>query len=84
MTVSSQVTGGEQETLCAHIHGAAEPVSVTVVLETGPTSSVVLEEDVQQDFDRCVNFQVCLHGHVGPEPVVPFLLYHQAFVCLAV
>lgn len=62
MTVSSQLRGGEQETLCAHIHGATEAVSLTVALETESTSSVVLKEDVQHEFYRCFNFQVCLLG----------------------
>lgn len=58
MTVSSQVRGGEQETLCAQIHGATAPVALTVTLEMGSTASVVLKEDVNVDFYRCLNFQV--------------------------
>lgn len=58
MTVSSQVRGGEQETLCAQIHGATEPVSLTVALEMEPAASVLLREDVSVDFYRCLNFQV--------------------------
>ncbi|XP_029699093.1 alpha-2-macroglobulin-like protein 1 [Takifugu rubripes] len=58
VTVSSQVRGGEQETLCAQIHGATAPVALTVTLEMGSTASVVLKEDVNVDFYRCLNFQV--------------------------
>lgn len=58
MTVSSLAIGGEQETLCAQIHGATEPVSLTLTLEVKSTSSVVLKEDVKGDFYRCLNFQV--------------------------
>lgn len=58
MTVSSQVRGGEQETLCVQIHGATEPVSLTVALEMESSSSIVLRKDVNLDFYRCLNFQV--------------------------
>lgn len=58
VTVSSQVRGGEQETLCAQIHGATEPVSLTVTLEIESSSNIVLKEDVKLDFYRCLNFQV--------------------------
>lgn len=84
MTVSSQVKGGEQETLCASIHGVTEPVSVTIALETESSSSVVLKEDVKQEFYRCLKFQVCLHSHTWPEPALKYHLYCQAFVCFAV
>lgn len=58
MTVSSQVRGGKQETLCAQIHGPTEPVTLTVTLEVDASSTVILEEAVKQDFYRCLNFQV--------------------------
>lgn len=58
VTVSSQVRGGKQETLCAQIHGPTEPVSLTVVLEMDSGSTVILEEAVKEDFYRCLNFQV--------------------------
>ncbi|AWO98490.1 putative alpha-2-macroglobulin-like isoform 2 [Scophthalmus maximus] len=58
VTVSSQVTGGKQETLCAHIHGPTEAVSLNVSLDMDSGSTVILEEDVKQDFYRCLNFQV--------------------------
>ncbi|KAF7643378.1 hypothetical protein LDENG_00240610, partial [Lucifuga dentata] len=60
VTVSSQVKGGSQETLCAHIHGPTEPVIVTVTLNVETSRTVVLEEAVKQDFYRCVTFQVPL------------------------
>lgn len=58
VTVSSQVRGGKQETLCAHIHGPTEPISLTVVLEMNSDHTVILQEDVNQDFYRCLSFQV--------------------------
>uniref|UniRef100_A0A671UQ94 Alpha-2-macroglobulin-like n=1 Tax=Sparus aurata TaxID=8175 RepID=A0A671UQ94_SPAAU len=58
VTVSSQVRGGKQETLCAQIHGPTEPVTLTVTLEVDASSTVILEEAVKQDFYRCLNFQV--------------------------
>ncbi|XP_070827272.1 alpha-2-macroglobulin-like protein 1 isoform X3 [Chaetodon trifascialis] len=58
VTVSSQVRGGKQETLCAQIHGPTEPISLTIALEVDSGSTVILEEAVKQDFYRCLNFQV--------------------------
>ncbi|XP_039985815.1 alpha-2-macroglobulin-like protein 1 isoform X2 [Xiphias gladius] len=58
VTVSSHVTGGKEETLCAQIHGPTEPVSLTVSLDMDSGSTVILEEAVKQDFYRCLNFQV--------------------------
>ncbi|XP_018548785.1 alpha-2-macroglobulin isoform X1 [Lates calcarifer] len=58
VTVSSRITGGKQETLCAQIHGPTEPVSLTVSLDMDSGSTVILEEAVKQDFYRCLNFQV--------------------------
>ncbi|XP_062241283.1 alpha-2-macroglobulin-P isoform X2 [Platichthys flesus] len=58
VTVSSRLTAGQQETLCAQIHGPTEPVSLTVALEMDSGPTVLLEEAVKQDFYRCLNFQV--------------------------
>ncbi|KAM3875368.1 alpha-2-macroglobulin [Diretmus argenteus] len=58
VTVSSQVTGGNQETLCTQIHGPTEPVSVSVSLDLDSGSTVILEEAVTQDFFQCRTFQV--------------------------
>ncbi|KAK9520438.1 hypothetical protein VZT92_020324 [Zoarces viviparus] len=58
VTVSSQVTGGNQETLCAQIHGPEEPVTLTVALDLGSGSTAILEEKVSEDFYRCLSFQV--------------------------
>uniref|UniRef100_A0A673C539 Alpha-2-macroglobulin domain-containing protein n=1 Tax=Sphaeramia orbicularis TaxID=375764 RepID=A0A673C539_9TELE len=58
VTVSSQVRGGAQETLCAQIHSPTEPISLTVALNMDSESSVILEEVVKQDFYRCLTFQV--------------------------
>lgn len=63
VTVSSQVRGGKQETLCAQIHGPTEPISLTVALEKDSVSTIILEEAVKQDFYRCLNFQVWLCTH---------------------
>ncbi|KAF3847201.1 hypothetical protein F7725_020229 [Dissostichus mawsoni] len=58
VTVSSQVRGGKQETLCAHIHGPTKPVNLTITLEMGPEKTTILEQAVDKDFYRCLNFQV--------------------------
>ncbi|KAM3615928.1 uncharacterized protein V6R79_009822 [Siganus canaliculatus] len=58
VTVSSQVRGGEKETLCAQIHNPTERVDLTVALEVDPDSTVILQETVEQDFYRCLSFQV--------------------------
>lgn len=58
VTVSSQLRGGKQETLCAQIHDPTEPVSLIVTLEMDSGSTVILEEAVKQDFYRCLTFQV--------------------------
>ncbi|XP_030599943.1 alpha-2-macroglobulin isoform X2 [Archocentrus centrarchus] len=56
VTVSSRVTGGKQEMLCAQIHGLAEPVRMVIGLTQD--STIILDEDVKEDFYRCLNFQV--------------------------
>ncbi|XP_026154585.1 alpha-2-macroglobulin isoform X2 [Mastacembelus armatus] len=58
VAVSSRVTGGKQEILCAQIQGPTEPISLTVTLEVDSGSTTILEEAVKQDFYRCLNFQV--------------------------
>ncbi|XP_042270737.1 alpha-2-macroglobulin-like protein 1 isoform X1 [Thunnus maccoyii] len=58
VTVSSQVRGGKQETLCAQIHDPTEPVSLIIALKMDSGSTVILEEAVKQDFYRCLTFQV--------------------------
>ncbi|XP_063763820.1 alpha-2-macroglobulin isoform X2 [Eleginops maclovinus] len=58
VTVSSQVRGGKQETLCAQIHGPMKPVNLTITLEMGPGKTTILEQAVDKDFYRCLNFQV--------------------------
>lgn len=56
VTVSSRVTAGKQETLCAQIHGLTEPVRMVIGLTEG--SVTILDEQVNEDFYRCLNFQV--------------------------
>ncbi|KAM9359083.1 alpha-2-macroglobulin-like protein 1 isoform 2-T2 [Symphorus nematophorus] len=58
VTVSSQVRGGKQETLCAQIHGPTEPINLTIALEMNSGSTVILEKALTEDFHRCLNFQV--------------------------
>ncbi|KAM7399816.1 hypothetical protein PAMP_019060 [Pampus punctatissimus] len=60
VTVSSQVEGGKQETLCAQIHNPTESVSLIIDLKikTDSDRTVILKETVEQDFYRCVTFQV--------------------------
>lgn len=56
VTVSSRVTAGKQETLCAQIHGLTGPVRMVIGLTEG--SVTILDEQVNEDFYRCLNFQV--------------------------
>ncbi|KAJ4938440.1 hypothetical protein JOQ06_003059 [Pogonophryne albipinna] len=63
VTVSSQVKGGQQETLCAHIDGPTMPVKLTITLEMGPDKTTILEQTVDKDFYRCLNFQVPIVHH---------------------
>lgn len=59
VTVSSELVGGTTEKLCAQVHQAKEPLSLKVSLEMeGGSSTILLEEDVTQDFYRCISFQV--------------------------
>ncbi|XP_047450424.1 alpha-2-macroglobulin-like protein 1 isoform X2 [Mugil cephalus] len=58
VTVSSQVTGGKEETLCAQIHDPTEPVSLTITLSVNSADTIIFQEDVKQTFYRCLNFQV--------------------------
>ncbi|XP_056298071.1 alpha-2-macroglobulin isoform X2 [Pseudoliparis swirei] len=58
VTVSSRVRGGQQEALCAQVHGAAESLALTVALQTDSGSTAILEQTVSEDFYRCVTFQV--------------------------
>ncbi|KAM4566570.1 alpha-2-macroglobulin-like isoform 2-T2 [Odontesthes bonariensis] len=58
VTVSSHVTGGKQEILCAHVHSPMENISLTISLSVGSTNSVILEQPVKNDFYRCFEFQV--------------------------
>uniref|UniRef100_A0A673Z9L2 Alpha-2-macroglobulin-like n=1 Tax=Salmo trutta TaxID=8032 RepID=A0A673Z9L2_SALTR len=59
VTVSSELVGGTTEKLCAQVHQATEPLSLKVSLELeGGSSTILLEEDVTQDFYRCISFQV--------------------------
>ncbi|XP_034403872.1 alpha-2-macroglobulin isoform X2 [Cyclopterus lumpus] len=57
VTVSSRVRGGHQETLCAQVHGPTEPLALTVALQMGSDTTAVLEQEVSEDFYRCVTFQ---------------------------
>ncbi|KAF3854999.1 hypothetical protein F7725_023054 [Dissostichus mawsoni] len=52
------VRGGKQETLCAHIDGPTKPVKLTITLEMGRSKTTILEQAVDKDFYRCLNFQV--------------------------
>uniref|UniRef100_UPI0037E968C3 alpha-2-macroglobulin-like n=1 Tax=Semicossyphus pulcher TaxID=241346 RepID=UPI0037E968C3 len=58
MTVSSQVRGGDKETLCVHVHGPTESICLSITLYVNTDSIVILEEEVKKDFYRCVDFQV--------------------------
>ncbi|KAM9811421.1 alpha-2-macroglobulin-like protein 1 [Syngnathus typhle] len=58
VTVSSQVRGGSQETLCAVISGPTEPVTLNIALHTKSDSTVILTMRVENDFYQCLSFQV--------------------------
>nr|XP_020476381.1 alpha-2-macroglobulin-like [Monopterus albus] len=58
VTLNSRVQGGKQETLCAQIQGPTEPVTLTVALDMVSERTVILQEAVEQDFYRCLKFQV--------------------------
>ncbi|XP_052378896.1 alpha-2-macroglobulin-like [Oncorhynchus keta] len=59
VTVSSEVVGGTTEKLCAQVYQATEPLLLKVSLEMeGGSGTILLEEDVTQDFYRCISFQV--------------------------
>jgi hypothetical protein len=59
VTVSSRVTGGASETLCAHVLSPPEPLALRVTLEAQSGSTVILEETVSTDYYGCSTFQVC-------------------------
>lgn len=56
--LSSVMTAGKQETLCAQIHGPTEPLVLRISLHMDPGRTLVLQEAVKQDFYRCAKFQV--------------------------
>ncbi|XP_029965228.1 alpha-2-macroglobulin isoform X1 [Salarias fasciatus] len=58
VTVSSQVTAGKREPLCVQIQEPTEAVRLVLSLELNSKKSVLLEESVQQDFYRCLDFQI--------------------------
>ncbi|KAM8854400.1 alpha-2-macroglobulin [Synchiropus picturatus] len=58
VTVSSQMRGGKQESLCAHVHGPTEPINLTITLNMDSGSKLLLQEKIKQDFYRCQRFQV--------------------------
>uniref|UniRef100_A0A8C5B239 Alpha-2-macroglobulin-like protein 1 n=1 Tax=Gadus morhua TaxID=8049 RepID=A0A8C5B239_GADMO len=58
VTVSSRVTGGASETLCAHVLSPPEPLALRVTLEAQSGSTVILEKTVSTDYYGCSTFQV--------------------------
>ncbi|XP_026229058.1 alpha-2-macroglobulin isoform X1 [Anabas testudineus] len=58
VTVSSRLTGSQQEILCAQIQDPTESVSLTITLNMDSGSTVILEEAVEEDFYHCLSFQV--------------------------
>ncbi|XP_034557118.1 alpha-2-macroglobulin-like protein 1 [Notolabrus celidotus] len=63
VTVSSQLTGGNKETLCAQLLLPMEtprPICLRVTLEmpSGEKKSLILEEGIQCRLHRCFDFQV--------------------------
>uniref|UniRef100_A0A3Q2YZB5 NTR domain-containing protein n=1 Tax=Hippocampus comes TaxID=109280 RepID=A0A3Q2YZB5_HIPCM len=83
VTVSSQVRGGSQETLCALIQGPTEPVALTITLDTKSNSTVILEKDVNQDLYHCLKFQVRCHRpkcKFTSRPKTKILIQPPAFI----
>uniref|UniRef100_A0A3P9LXA8 Alpha-2-macroglobulin-like 1 n=1 Tax=Oryzias latipes TaxID=8090 RepID=A0A3P9LXA8_ORYLA len=58
VTVSSRLTAGNQETLCALIQNPTEPVSLNITLDLDSSSITITEQSVQNDFYRCFQFLV--------------------------
>uniref|UniRef100_A0A1A7Y2Z2 Alpha-2-macroglobulin-like 1 n=1 Tax=Iconisemion striatum TaxID=60296 RepID=A0A1A7Y2Z2_9TELE len=58
VTVSSLLAGGKQETLCAQIQNPTERISLTISLNLDSTSIIILQDSINQNFYRCVQFQV--------------------------
>ncbi|MEQ2279106.1 hypothetical protein AMECASPLE_006065 [Ameca splendens] len=58
VTVSSRLTAGIQETLCAHVQNPTERISLTITLTVGSTNSVILKDTVSKEYYQCINFQV--------------------------
>uniref|UniRef100_A0A8C6NP82 Alpha-2-macroglobulin-like 1 n=1 Tax=Nothobranchius furzeri TaxID=105023 RepID=A0A8C6NP82_NOTFU len=60
VTVSSVLTGGKQETLCAQIQNPTARLSLTISLALDTTSSIILQQSITQNFYTCVRFKVPL------------------------
>uniref|UniRef100_UPI0037E8997E alpha-2-macroglobulin-like n=1 Tax=Semicossyphus pulcher TaxID=241346 RepID=UPI0037E8997E len=58
LAVSSRVRGGERETLCVQIHGPSETICLNVTLDVNSNTTLILEEEVEKDFQLCRKFQV--------------------------
>ncbi|MED6287174.1 hypothetical protein CHARACLAT_013688 [Characodon lateralis] len=58
VTVSSRLTAGIQETLCAHVQNPTERISLTITLTVGSTNSVILKDTVSKEYYQCINFQI--------------------------
>uniref|UniRef100_A0A3P9J6X6 Uncharacterized protein n=1 Tax=Oryzias latipes TaxID=8090 RepID=A0A3P9J6X6_ORYLA len=58
VTVSSRLTAGNQETLCALIQNPTEPVSLNITLDLDSSNITITEQSVQNNFYRCFQFQV--------------------------
>ncbi|MEQ2187511.1 hypothetical protein GOODEAATRI_005428 [Goodea atripinnis] len=63
VTVSSRLTAGIQETLCAHVQNPTERISLTITLTVGSTNSVILKDTVPTVLIRTIaEIQVTLEG----------------------
>ncbi|XP_054650365.1 alpha-2-macroglobulin isoform X2 [Dunckerocampus dactyliophorus] len=59
VTVSSQLRGGTQETLCVLVHAPTEDVSITVdLLIDSANNMLIMEDNVKSHFYQCLHFQV--------------------------
>lgn len=94
MTVSSEVIGGRQESLCAHMERLKQPINLTVALQVNLATTILLEELAAQPFYRCIRFEVrmqkfifflCfIHVHFSDAKVVKRLVATSLAGCILI
>ncbi|XP_015250542.1 PREDICTED: pregnancy zone protein-like [Cyprinodon variegatus] len=58
VTVSSRLTGGKQDTMCAIVQNPTEGLSLNITLTVDSIQNVILEKTISEDFTNCFKFQV--------------------------